>query len=298
MTAYIHSCGDIYYSLSPADETLPDLKDLVVDAVGQPIRRVSRFMQLAIVGAGRCAKNVQLPSDTAVYLASGRGDLEITLDVMNHVFRESQSPKPLSFVNTVSNAACFYVAKCLNLAGRSNFVCSRYFAFERALQLALVDLNLGAVTSALVGAVDTAVTPIDAHRKRLGVDELAPLGEASHWLWLTLDKNRAHLGAVTALHNAIDRSELLLWLAQQNFSRDTCLSGGQFISTTDLKQIQNESGLTQTFDYRELRGYYDSQSAAAIGEFLSATNSATTMLHIQSDPAARYTALRVEKKSK
>ena len=53
-----------------------DLKPLVVDAVGTPVRRIGRFIQLALIGAGRCANQVTLPKDAAVYLGSGRGDLD------------------------------------------------------------------------------------------------------------------------------------------------------------------------------------------------------------------------------
>ena len=60
---YLRAHGEIIHAVN---DTLPELKDLVVEAVGQPIRRISRFMQLAIIGAGRCARGKGLPSDTAV----------------------------------------------------------------------------------------------------------------------------------------------------------------------------------------------------------------------------------------
>ncbi len=54
---------------------------------------------------------------------------------MATLFRDGGTPKPLSFVNTVSNAACYYVARALKLQSRSNFVCNRHLAFESVLQL-------------------------------------------------------------------------------------------------------------------------------------------------------------------
>ena len=71
--------------------------------------------------------------------------MSATLEIMTQLFRDGQTPKPLNFVNTVSNAACFYLAQHLSLQARSNFVCNRYFAFESVLQLAALDLAMGTV---------------------------------------------------------------------------------------------------------------------------------------------------------
>jgi len=290
---YLRAHGEIIHAVH---ETLPELKDWVAEAVGQPIRRISRFMQLALIGAGRCARGQSLPRDTAVYLASSRGDLEITIDVMNHVFRDGQAPKPLSFVNTVSNSAAFYVAKCLRLESRSAFVSSRYFAFEDALQLALIDFQLGTVSSALVGAVDNAVLPLETHRERLELPATAPLAEASHWMWLTRDDDANALGRVIDVHSASDRDQLLQWIAAQSLDNtSTSLSAGQYISVSDFTAIQTASGIKHAFDYRQSRGYYASQSAAAIAAFADANAQTQTLLHINSDSLGRYSAMLVSR---
>jgi hypothetical protein len=294
---YLRAHGEITHAVH---ETLPELKELVVDAIGQPIRRISRFMQLALIGAGRCARGKGLPSDTAVYLASGRGDLEITIDVMKHVFCDGQAPKPLSFVNTVSNSAAFYVAKCLRLESRSAFVSSRYFAFEDALQLALVDFQLGTVSSALIGAVDNAVLPLDAHRQRLELDDTAALAEGSHWLWLTRDADaEANVNAQIKVHDvysASDREQLMRWIVAQRLdTAATSLSAGQYVSASDFAAIQSASGIQNTFDYRQSREYYASQSAAAIAAFAGWDGQSQTLLHINSDSLGRFAAMLVGK---
>jgi len=289
---YIQTIGEICHTV---DEPLPELKDLVAAAVGQPVRRISRFMQLALIGAGRCATKQSLPKETAVYLASGRGDLEITLDVMNQLFREGQSPKPLSFVNTVSNAAAFYVAKCLGLTASSSFVCSRYFAFESALQLALVDFAAGTIDAALIGSVDCAVAPLDVHRRRLGLNADAQLAEASHWVFLSCEQTATALGEIIAAASAADLDSLQQWIAMQKLPVDgTAISCGQFLASSDFESIQKQTGLRAAFDYRAGRGYYDSQSAAAVGEYLrSAKNKMRMLLHINGDSLGRYSAMLI-----
>jgi hypothetical protein len=289
---HIRAHGEIYYAVG---DTLPELKSLVVEAVGQPVRRISRFMQLALIGAGRCARGQSLPRDTAVYLSSGRGDLEITLDVMHQVFREGQAPKPLSFVNTVSNSAAFYVAKCLQFEARSSFVCNRYFAFESALQLATIDLESGAINSALVGAVDGAVAPLDAHRERLGLHATDAFGEASHWVWLTSDAPTDSNAEIIAAHSASHRDELLTWIKEQRIEPANCaISAGQYLSPADFSWLKEHSGIEATFAYRKQRAYYDSQSAAAIGDFLRANAAQRVLLHINGDVLGRYVAMLVE----
>jgi hypothetical protein len=269
----------------------PELKGLVKEAIGQPIRRIGRFIQLALIGAGRCVGEARLPADTGGYLASGRGDLEVTLEVMEQLFRHGQPPKPLTFINSVSNSACFYVARQFGLRGRSSFVCNRYFAFESALQLALEDLAAGRVRSALVGGVDMVVAPLADHRRRL---ELAPgeaLAEGSHWLWLVAEDEGGAAPALVARHCA-DRDALLAWIAAQALAVERChLSAGQFLDPAELALIEAETGLWQRFDYRAGRGYYDSHSGAVLGEFERRHAAGDCLLHINGDPDGRFSAL-------
>lgn len=289
----IISSGNYY---APVATDPPELKALVKETVGTHVRRIGRFIQLALIGAGRCVAGHQLSPDTAVYLASGRGDLEVTLTVFEQLFREGQAPKPLSFINTVSNAACFYVAQQLQLASRSSFVCNRYFAFESALQLAQLDLERGQVKAALVGVVDVVVPPLGRHREHLEIaDEVTP-GEASHWLWLgNAGALPATSDAIVAVEHRADRGALMGWLNTQALAADTAISGGQFLDDADLAAIQRELGIRECFDYRSARAYYDSQSGAVVSEFLERAAAGRQLLHINADPRGRYSAFVVRK---
>jgi hypothetical protein len=289
---YIHATGDYY---ARCDETTSvDLKQLVAEAIGQPVRRIGRFIQLALIGAGRCARAASLDSNAAVYLGSGRGDLEITIEVMQALLRDGHAPKPLSFINTVSNAACYYIAQNLKLMGRSSFVCNRYFAFETVLQLAALDLRTGTVSAALVGAVDVVVPPLNEHRTRLGLAPDAPVADASHWLCLRSTADGA-IARLRAVENFADRGALDTWLQDQAF--DACLlSGGQFLANGELQSLAQQSSLNSRFEYRNERAYYDCQSGAAISEFLrDASLAGGQLLHINRDPSGRYGIMWIEK---
>lgn len=277
-----------------ASEPLTDLKPVLKADTGAAVRRIGRFIHLALIGAGRCLAGQTPPTDTAVYFTTGSGDFEVTVEVMEHVFRDGFPPKPLSFINTVSNAACFYVAKQYGFSGRSACLGARHFGFETALQLALLDIRTGAVRSALVGSADIVLTPVEVHRRRLGQPQDAPIAEAAHWLWLTApDKAESDSRRPGVRQAAIlpDREALLAWVAAQDIDREgLSLAQGQWLADDDFAGLRSELGGPPVFDYRAGRPYFDSQAAAAIGAFLAA-GEAGVLLHINADPDGRYAVI-------
>jgi len=289
---HIDATGD-YSERCDGNDT--DFKRLVAEAVGQPVRRIGRFIQLALIGAGRCAHAAQLTSDTAVYFGSGRGDLGVTIEVMQALLRDGHAPKPLSFINTVSNAACFYVAQNLRLLGRSSFVCNRYFAFETVLQLALLDLQTGSVAAALVGTVDVVTPPLADHCTRLELPPETPVADASHWLCLRSRKSATTLGRLLATENFPDANGLENWLATQSLNR-YALSGGQYVGAEEIAALAKRHAFAGQFNYRDHLAYYDSQSGAAIGAFLrDRKNPRSQLLHVNRDPDGRYFVMLVER---
>lgn len=289
---YIAAAAD-YVERIDHDTSATDLKPLVTDAVGAPVRRIDRFIQLALIGAGRCAQSARIATDTAVYLGSGRGDLEVTLDVMQTLLRDGHAPKPLSFINTVSNAACYYVAQSLKLMSRSSFVCNRYFAFESVLQLAALDMETRAVHSALVGTVDVVVPPLANHRIRLGLGSETSVADATHWLLLQRSADRA-LGQLVAAEHFADAQGLRAWLAATPLIRDAALATGQFMREAESEQWSRELA-APTFDYRARRAYYDSQSGALIHAFLRSDTPHAGLLHLNRDPGGRYSVIVIRK---
>ena len=273
------------------DDVLPPLKELVKASTGESVRRVGRFIQLALIGAGRCLQKKILPADTAVYLTSGRGDLEITLDVLVQMVEHGLPPKPLSFINTVSNSACFYIAKHFSLCGRNQFVTRRHAPLECALQLAALDLQTGAVQTALVGSVDICTEPLNDHRKRLDVSDDTSVGEGSHWFLLA--PTTCSDTALATIDNAVTFSDieaLRQWLAEININ-DTSLVCGQHIDQTTTVLLQTMTGCTPWKTTADLH-WYDSHCGYALGQFLI-LQPANKMLHVDSDPDGRFNVLPV-----
>jgi hypothetical protein len=280
-----------HYSAT-VDESLPPLKELVKETTGEAVRRVGRFIQLALIGAGRCLQGVQAPPDTAVYLTSGRGDLEITLEVLEQMVEHGLPPKPLSFINTVSNSACFYLAKHFALHGRSHFVTRRHAPLESVLQLALLDMAEGSVQTALLGSVDICTAPLSDHRKRLAVESDTTVGEGSHWFLLAQDEHPARaIGRIIAVETLADEQALRDWLAIKALdSRDTVFAAGQHVTAASADALQADTGMASCFTPTASLPWYDSHCGHTLGQFLT-QQPARQLLHIDRDASGRYNVL-------
>lgn len=278
---------DLSKNQSDDDTTLPPLKPLVKEATGRSVRRISRFIELALIGAGRAAN--QTIDNTAVYLTSGRGDIEITATALDSLYRLGEAPRPLTFINTVSNAATFYVAQCLGLQSSSFFISSRYFALEMGLKSACLDLTLGRSQAALVGAVDIVTLPIKAHRQRLKLSDTRAVTEASYWLQLVAEpENQKVLAVVELVQQFPNRLLLAAWLQQQDFHPAIQLAIGQSMGKTEAAEWLAHTQLTE-FLYCEGIGHFDSQAGLALNKFVK--SSIPALLYINRDPRGRYTVV-------
>jgi hypothetical protein len=279
---------------APAGEQLPDLKPHVLSATGVAVRRVGRFIQLGLIGAGRAVAGAPLDPETGVYLSSGRGDMEVTIDVMTQMYVEGGPPRPLSFINTVSNSACFYIAKQFGLRGRSSFVCNRYFSFESALALALLDIELARAPAALVGTADLVAPPLRIHRERLRLPPDTPVAEGAHWL--RLEASGAPGPRIRTMEFLPDREALTAWIREAAPRPERVrLAVGQFADAAVTTEIARACGVEHAFDYRSGLAYYDSQSGAAPGAFLRSDVDADTLLHINMDDRGAFAAFAVDR---
>ena len=283
----IRAHGDYYAAI---EDEPADVRALAKQTLGVQVRRVGRFILLALIGAARCVGAEKPEAHTAIYMSSRRGDLETNLEVMRQLFAERQSPKPLSFINTVSNASCYYVARHFGLHGRSCFLTGVCFSFESALQTALLDMQAGLARSALVGGLDTVAAPAAIDRRRLGLGPDAPVAEASHWIWLEARRPAAGEIVLEAAEFFPDRAGLLTWLSEQAFDpAKTLYAPGQFLSEDEAAAIAREAGFSRRFTYRADLAYYDGQAGAALGRFRDAHDlDAEALAHVNSDPEGRY----------
>ena len=166
---------------------LPSLDEALRRVCREPQRRIDRFIQLALLGAARCAAKAVLDSDCALYLGSGIGPEGNNVLVQEQICRERLLPRPFNFVNTLGSSATYFVAKDRGLDAQGWWASRRGAALEAVLELALTDLELGLCSQALVGVVEECPAPYEDHRRRCQVPAAAALAEGSHWLLLARD---------------------------------------------------------------------------------------------------------------
>ncbi len=273
----------------------PPLKGLMREATGVSVRRIGRFVQLALIGAGRCVSGMRLPVETATYFTSVRGDMEVTLDVLVQMCEHGQPPTPFAFVNTVGSSTCFHVAQIFGVRGRSQFVTSRYAPIECALRLAALDMAHGGVRTALLGSADICTAPLAAHRARIGVADDSPVGEASHWFLLAADDDcGVPLGVVRSVRSFPDDAALREHLGRLHIDPGVAtLAAGQHLSPDRLERFGEATGIRDVFAYRDGLPWYDSQAGHGIHRFLT-TGAARTLVHIDGDPSGRATLIVID----
>ncbi|HYM34171.1 MAG TPA: hypothetical protein VET48_02185, partial [Steroidobacteraceae bacterium] len=138
--------------------------------------------------------------------------------------------------------------------------------------------------------------PLRDHRVRLKLSPDTSVADASHWLLLGTARSSQSLGRLVAAEHFTDPDALRAWLKRQSIGENCLLSGGQTLREEQLAAIAGNREFTSRFDYRHARSYYDSQSGAAVGEFLrSDYGIGTQLLHINADPDERFSVMWVEK---
>lgn len=288
MSCYI--VGQGAYCENVGAQLLP-LKPLLKETLGRSVQRIGRFTQLALIGAARAAD--ELPAASALYLSSGVGDMGAMVEVLDAIYRDKQVPRPLSFVNTVSNAACFHVVKTLGLVGPSVFLGSRYFSLEVALQTAALDLQSERIESALVGVVDPVVAPVADHARRLGVETTVVLAEGSHWLQLVRSPGaRPVLGRLEPVRQFADREAVLRWLSQASLPSETGLALGQYVGSEEAQEWRARLRLS-AFDYGEGLGHFDSRAGLVVTAFVE--RKVPSLLYLNRDPHGRYVTMVMHK---
>ena len=278
-----------------ASGDLPPLKQLAREVTGISARRTGRFVQLALIGAGRCVAGRALPPETAVYFTSVRGDLAVTVELLVQLCERGLPPAPFDFINTVGNSACFHIAQSFGLAGRSLFVTRRHAPLESALRLAAVDMARGDVRTALVGSADMCTSPLADHRARIGVDAATPVGEGSHWFLLAADRGAtACLGEVRAVRSFADEETLVRQMRELPFDPEGAVfAAGQNLSLDRGETVRRAAGIDATFDYHQGLPWYDTRTGQGIHTFLTAPP-APTLVHVDGDPSGRLTVVVID----
>lgn len=117
-------------------------------ALGVDVRRLSRFTQLALLGA--LSLREHLTAESCLYLGSSFNSPSKFFKMFNNLAQDDV-PSPLDFMANINNAATFQITQSLNLQGTSIFLALEKENVEQLFQLAELDLDEG--QTALIGWV-------------------------------------------------------------------------------------------------------------------------------------------------
>ena len=143
MTFYIKQTNQ-FIANGVDDKTLrQQLKEQGLDA-----RRLSRFTQLALLGA--IPLNPYIDENTGIYLGS-LFNSPSKFDKMFHQLMEQNLPSPLDFMANINNEATFQLTQTLQTSANSVFLAINHQTIWQPLKLALLDLENDEISSALIG---------------------------------------------------------------------------------------------------------------------------------------------------
>ena len=143
MTFYIKQTNQ-FIANGVDDKTLRlRLKEQGLDA-----RRLSRFTQLALLGA--IPLKPYINENTGIYLGS-LFNSPSKFDKMFHQLMEQNLPSPLDFMANINNAATFQLTQTLQTSANSIFLAINHQTIWQPLKLALLDLENDEISSALIG---------------------------------------------------------------------------------------------------------------------------------------------------
>ena len=115
---------------------------------GLEARRLSRFTQLALLGA--IPLKPYINENTGIYLGSFFNSPS-KFDKMFHQLMEQNLPSPLDFMANINNAATFQLTQTVQTSANSVFLAINHQTIWQPLKLALLDLENDEISSALIG---------------------------------------------------------------------------------------------------------------------------------------------------
>ncbi len=281
---YIHASG--IHNTIPSGRQ-PDLMRELKELTGRVYRRSDHFIQLAVIGAHKAAGGRNLPKQTAIYLTSGQGNISVFARICRQRHIDKMLPRPVDFINLLSNSAGFYVAGHLGLQGKNLFLGHHCFPVQMTMLAAQNEIKLGRQQAVLIGGVDEWFAGEQVFREISGLEQTTVLGEGSNWLLLSLEA-RGALAAFRMEQKAMDREELAeLLLAAEQGAR---LAFSYRFPPEKIAELMNINKKCHRYQYEETCGYYETLPLYVLNRFLAGEKG--RLLHIDGNEG-RYMVMQV-----
>lgn len=130
----------------------PDFKPFVPPVAA---RRMGLILKRAMATSYSALSQAGVPMPDAIITATGLGCIENTEKFLKHLSLQGESClQPSFFINSTHNTIGSYIATQMKCHGYNNTYVHRAISFESALYDAMLQMDLGKIGTALVGAHD------------------------------------------------------------------------------------------------------------------------------------------------
>ena len=259
---FVHASA-VHNSIPGRDQ--PDPAKELKKLSGKVYRRTDHFIQLAVLGAHKATAGKILSKKTAIYMTSGHGNVSVFVRICTQRRRENLLPRPVDFINLLSNSAGFYVAAHLGLEGKNLFVTHHRFPVQMALLAAQNDLRMNRHEMVLLGGVDEWNPKQELAGKLLGVAPQTRLGEGSNWLLLSTVKDGAE-ATIKVYPHLLDCRLLAALLAASR--KGTFLAFSHHVPKKEIIAFLKTYRQCKRFVYEGSCGYYETRAFFAMNHFL------------------------------
>ena len=257
---YIQQVGIINFK----EDQFVDIKSECKKVAPKFIRRTDSFIQLAILGVEQVQRGIEIPNNSALYLTSGQGNTGVFQRLCEQRFIEKSPPKPVDFINSLSNTAGFYISQFLNLNSKNSNFANHGFVVEMALLLAESDLHLGQEESVLLGGVDHCLQPKSFAVDALGLNKQCMLGEGSNWMLLNSCRENA-LASIAVLPETFNLAEVAEFIDRQPCSIQLAFALRTPESAVNSLLLKGDN---KRFIYEHSVGFYETVVLYALNSFV------------------------------
>lgn len=162
-----------------------ELKTELETHSGQKFRRINRYILLGLSGVYSLNDVDKIDATTSLYIGTKNGCINETVSMLGQIYRDSMLPMPFTFIASSSNMASYHIANSLGLSGGNYTFSHPNSPFEVAMETAFRDILREKTDSVLVGCIDEAAHPLEAFKKRVGMEAIDSPLEGGYWMHLT-----------------------------------------------------------------------------------------------------------------
>ncbi|GLR75083.1 hypothetical protein GCM10007855_19570 [Aliivibrio sifiae] len=228
------------------------------------VRRTDRFIQLGLLGTASIKEQKTLDKNTALFMISGQGNLSVFNRLCQQRYLEEVPPKPVDFINSLSNTAGFYIAKFLDLESKNLNLAQQGFVIENALLLANANLSSKREDRILLGGVDERVDVNNNPHGYLDLPTETALGEGSNWMLLSANKQDA-LATVDVLTLAFDSTGVIEYVNNQ--VEVTHVAFGQRMPNSCSELILSSINIPP-FECNEVADFYETNGLFVLNSYI------------------------------